>query len=71
MNPGKKAIGISVKCSRLAHGINQADMAEKVGVTSNTISNWETGLSSIDIDKAWDMADELGMSIDDLVGRCS
>ena len=69
MNPGKKAIGISVKSSRLSHGINQADMAEKVGVTSNTISNWETGSSSIDLDKAWDMADVMGLSIDALVVR--
>lgn len=69
MNPGKKSIGISVKSSRLSHGISQTDMAEKVGVTSNTISNWETGASSIDLDKAWDMADAMGMSIDALVGR--
>ena len=44
-------------------------MAEKVGVTSNTISNWETGSRSIDLDKAWDMADVMGLSIDALVGR--
>ena len=69
MNPGKKAIGISVKSSRLSHGISQADMADKVGVSSNTISNWETGTSSIDLDKAWDMADAMGMSIDALVGQ--
>ena len=49
--------------------MTQADMAKNLNVSKNTISNWETGERSIDLQKAWNMADALGMSIDELVGR--
>lgn len=69
MNPGMKAIGLCLKSRRLACDMTQADMAKNLNVSKNTISNWETGERSIDLQKAWNMADALGMSIDELVGR--
>ena len=69
MNPGMKAIGLCLKSKRLASDMTQADMAKRMDVSKNTISNWETGERCLDLQKAWNMADALGLSIDELVGR--
>lgn len=69
MDNRKKEIGASIKAARTVAGISQQDMAKRACVSANTVSNWELGVSTFDIDKAWDMADALGVSIDEMVGR--
>lgn len=39
-----------LKSARTAAGLNQQDVAEKLGVKANTISNWEKGRTEPDID---------------------
>lgn len=44
------AVGKNIKSHRLAQGMTQEDLAEKLFVTRQTVSNWETGKSQPDIE---------------------
>lgn len=48
--------------------LRQADIAELVGVTKLTVSNWESGKHEIKADKAKELADFFGVSISVLLG---
>lgn len=52
---------------RKLNNISQEELAEKVGISRQTLSKYETGESVPDIDKATAIADVFGVSIDDLV----
>ena len=46
--------------------ITQEDIAEKLGVTRQSVAKWEAGDSVPDLDKCKQLADILGVSLDDL-----
>ena len=48
---------------------NQKDIAEKIGVTRSTISDWETQRSEPNVTQLRKVADLFNCSIDYLVGR--
>lgn len=52
---------------RKIHNISQEELAEKVGVSRQTMSKYETGESLPDIEKTRLIADAFGVSLDDLV----
>ena len=52
---------------RKLHNISQEELAEKVGVSRQTMSKYETGESVPDIEKSKAIADVFGVSLDDLV----
>lgn len=52
---------------RKMHNISQEELAEKVGVSRQTLSKYETGESIPDIEKTKTIADAFGVSLDDLV----
>ena len=52
---------------RKYHDFSQEDLAEKIGVSRQTLSKYETGESLPDIEKCKLLADAFGVSIDDLV----
>ena len=52
---------------RKMHNISQEELAEKVGVSRQTLSKYETGESIPDIEKTKAIADAFGVSLDDLV----
>jgi AbrB family looped-hinge helix DNA binding protein len=52
---------------RKLHKMSQEELAEKIGVSRQTLSKYETGESLPDIEKCRDLADAFGVSIDDLV----
>lgn len=52
---------------RKMHKISQEELAEKVGVSRQTLSKYETGESIPDIEKTKAIADAFGVSLDDLV----
>ena len=62
-------IGSSIKEARLAQGISQIELAKKIGVTHAAISYWENGINIPTVLDCWLLADVLGLTIDDLVGR--
>lgn len=52
---------------RTARGMSQDDLAEKLEVSRQSVSKWETGQSTPDLDKIIKLADLFGVSMDELV----
>ena len=46
--------------------MTQEDIAEKLGVTRQSVAKWEAGDSIPDLDKCKQLADSFGVSLDDL-----
>ena len=46
--------------------LTQEDIAEKLGVTRQSVAKWEAGDSVPDLDKCKQLADIFGVSLDDL-----
>ena len=66
----KKSIGKSLQACRKAAGYKTAELfAEQMGYNVKTYTGWEQGWSTFSLDKAWEMADALECSIDELTGR--
>lgn len=62
-------IGKSIKVNRIAQNYTQKQLAQKIGVTHAAISYWENGVNIPNVKDCWLLADALGISIDELVGR--
>lgn len=62
-------IGQSIKKARKAKKITQAKLAEIIGHSRGVICKWETDKRTPLITAVIDIADALGVSIDELVGR--
>lgn len=52
---------------RKLNKLTQEELAEKVGVSRQSLSKWETGESSPDIEKSAALAEVLNVSLDELV----
>lgn len=50
-------------------GLSQEQLAERIGVSRQTISKWEGGLSTPDLEKLMALAECFGVSLDVLVGK--
>ena len=62
-------IGKSIKINRIAQNYTQKQLAQKIGVTHAAISYWENGVNIPNVKDCWLLADALGITIDELVGR--
>lgn len=51
---------------RKAHEMTQEDLAEKIGVSRQSVAKWEAGDSLPDIDRCRSIAEIFGVSLDDL-----
>lgn len=60
-------LGSRIKQYRAAHGWNQDDLAEKMYVTRQTISNWENDKSYPDLQSLLLLGSLFGVSLDQLV----
>ena len=58
---------IKIKEFRKKSGLSQVQVAEKLFVNQNTVSQWETGRSSPPIDVLIKLSDLFGCTIDELV----
>ncbi len=54
---------------RKKEGLSQEELAEKVGVSRQTISKWEMGQSSPEMEKLVNLSKLFNLSIDELVGN--
>lgn len=54
---------------RKSSGLTQEEIAEKLMVSRQTISNWETGSASPSLEKAIELSDLFKVSLDELVGK--
>ena len=52
---------------RKMNKLSQEELADKIGVSRQTLSKYETGESLPDIDKCRELAEVFGVSLDDLV----
>lgn len=52
---------------RRSRGLSQEQLAERIGVSRQTISKWEGGLSTPDLEKLIALADCFAVSLDSLV----
>lgn len=62
-------IGESIKLNRIEQKYTQKQLAQMIGVTHAAISYWENGVNIPNVKDCWLLADALGISIDELVGR--
>ena len=62
-------IGEKITSERKKHKLNQEDLAEMIGVTRQTISNWELNETSPDLKQAQKLSDIFNISVDELIGK--
>ncbi|MBQ6294097.1 MAG: helix-turn-helix transcriptional regulator [Lachnospiraceae bacterium] len=60
-------ISNNIKRLRSSLGMSQTQLAENVGVTRQTVSNWEKGVSNPDIRMLEQLANALHCDVDDLL----
>ncbi|MBV7392548.1 helix-turn-helix domain-containing protein [Enterococcus sp. ALS3] len=58
--------GTKLKLKRTSHGVSQEYLASKIGVSRQTISNWENNRTLPNVDNLLDMAKVYNISIDQL-----
>jgi len=52
---------------RTEQGLSQGDLAEKLEVSRQSVSKWETGQATPDLDKIIKLADLFGVTVDELI----
>lgn len=62
-------LGEKLAALRKRSGYSQQELAEKLSVTRQTISNWECGQGAPALDKAVELAKIYQISLDDLAGE--
>lgn len=62
-------MNFQLKTLRKAKDLRQEDIASAVGETKRVIGAWERGETSVPFEKACEIADFLGISLDELAGR--
>lgn len=63
----KKTLGTMIAELRKQHGMTQLELAERMGVTDKAVSKWERDLSCPDINSIPNLAEILGVSVEELM----
>ncbi|MBQ2883817.1 MAG: helix-turn-helix transcriptional regulator [Alphaproteobacteria bacterium] len=63
----KKTLGMMIAELRKEKGMTQLELAERMGVTDKAVSKWERDLSCPDINSLPNLAEILGVTVDDLM----
>ena len=63
-----KILGARIKELRTERGLSQKQLADKIGVAANTVSQYENGQSKTSIDILANLAVELDTTTDFLLG---
>ena len=69
LQSARKVVGERVRERREAVGLTQAELAERVYVSRQTVNNWETGKTLVDVKSLSLIAAELGTSVSELLGE--
>jgi len=64
----KENISNNIVYYRKKNGLTQSQLAEKLGVKTTTVSTWERGASSPDIETLYDICKIFGVSLDEIYG---
>lgn len=54
---------------RKQKGLSQEQLGEQIGVSRQTVSKWETGVTTPELEKLIQLGDFFGLPLDELVGR--
>ena len=65
----QNSVGKSLREVRNRYGMNQENLARKLGIKRQTISSYERGITFPDIFTLIRIADVFNISLDELVGR--
>lgn len=64
-----KKIGREIATLRKGNNMTQMELADKLGISFQAVSNWERGNSMPDIAKLPELAEIFGVSVDELLGE--
>lgn len=64
----RKVIGDNIKKICEMKGIRQIDIAEFMGISQGSVSNWMKGINSIDIENLAKLCEFLGVSLNQIYG---
>lgn len=62
-----QTLGMMIAALRKERGMTQAELAEKMSVTDKAVSKWERDLSCPDVNSIPQLAELLGVSVDELM----
>lgn len=62
-------IGLQIMHARKKKGMTQMELADRIGISFQAVSNWERGLSCPDISKLFELSELFDISIDELLGN--
>lgn len=62
-------LGETIRSKRESLGLTQQELAEKLFVTRQTVSRWESGSRCPDLIMSKRIADALGLTLDDLISE--
>jgi len=62
----RRIVAYPIGHHRMVNGMTQAALAERIGVTINTVSRWETGKACPSVQKLMELADIFDCSIDSI-----
>lgn len=65
----KKAISSNIAKFRTLRGLTQKQLADKLNTTNTSVSNWEKGVSNIDIETLFKLCDILNVSLIEIYGK--
>lgn len=57
-------IGDKIKQVRIARNLTQQDLADKMGLKRNTISQWESGVRNVSVEQLIEIARVVGVTLD-------
>ena len=58
---------VTVPVARKIAGLTQTELGQKVGVSGDTVSNWERGITEPTVTQAQAIADAVGLDFDDII----
>ena len=62
-------LGLRIRELRKARGLSQDALAERLGVSRQAVTKWETEAGTPDVENLMGLADLFGLSMDELLGR--
>lgn len=64
-------IGLNIRTMRMSRGMNQTELASKIGVSRSAVGMWENNEREPDLDTLEALADEFNVPLSSLVGKLS
>lgn len=67
MKGGKAMLGRQLKKYRFENGMTQADLAKRLAVSQNTVSQYEAGKRTPPVKRIAEIAETLGVPVSDIL----